>query len=1227
MVNCEMSYLDGNGEVHLYDYLFAVPSSGDLSKFSMYTVNYDGVLQIHRVFESRHQRMDPKVQLWDDCVNFWSNQEAKASSTIAFPFLSWPFPAPMSNNIKSLISGGTSSLSSGSSGANTPITPITPVTPSAERPFPQVDVHNAKLSITTESLDLAASSHKSKGSLTKFEYLDLEGHQPVSGSYKCNRDLLNETLETFLTERPSRGKEALLKNAVTDRKGATFNVTVQARNRYFDIHTSETILKGLPGSSPLRTCCSINQTDGGFQQTVARSQLQGKMPPRALADPFDRPVREGNAECKAYQAKLHTLGYLSQYLRAGIEAEIDEVWFASPLSSITRPSYEMMNHLAFALWRWHQMCSKTKELRLCAGFVPSRLGGREGDIDERSAYLHPTNDMTEGIRKQIPQELNLDRIPFTKPHKKGATTKGQVKVPHHFNLYNEPVYYKTYTPPKVSLWASFQPWKNFPKDSVRESALVSQARKLVDPCFYLGPPEHLQDKGTKLGDIVIDKVAKIYTLSGTWMHDHYASDETVPISWEEVAKRCGRADPNYQLPKDNQTLDPQDDETVKKENEDFYGPESKVHGAWGSHEALDLASGYNPRPKVNNESRQWLVALDLTWDGPMPQFEDLRTSVTATTPQARDTAEQSAASTSQEDEVAGEVIDEQARPASDVSQSSASQSSGEEDVTGKITDEHSGVDSQHTGCVSPEGHWASGELQKEQSGPERQTTALAMAENAQDQSYSESLDASFAEEDIIESTPPSHGKSTVSSNPDDSPAPGWRLPFDNSRANALVRSLARGDSEEEVQARLNRIRQRSPPPARPHVHNREDEDSVDYTDTWPKLNRLVPNPKLAKFAETSGQEEDGLDTSKLGQRNLGQPLRQAASAGLPAGPRTSTILGGVQQQTTSNSTSHSTSQLAESAPEEVAGNIASTGSAEVAAPAPEIRNRSDPTASAAADVGTSRNREARELLRPTRPRMFLPPAGADRILDENRHLFWPYTDVRGPPKPPTRKPKNLGKDKKAAAGAALRKEDGLGCQPLNKPESTLRESAEQGRQATLSNGSELSEPQVADGWLEYMAKRVAVEDATDDQPPTPASQETRRSVDDSPVGDEALQPDPCWLDYQSARAMSDAVFDAHVLREEAEWIAEIAAQRRDTQNEEDMLNWLQDTAALEAHEQGEVQRERQTRAATTAALAQYSDVSEIPASTTPSFSEYFFGSWALTLGAVVEKLPFVIPLS
>lgn len=132
-------------------------------------------------------------------------------------------------------------------------------------------------------------------------------------------------------------------------------------------------------------------------------------------------------------------------------------------------------------------------------------------------------------------------------------------------------------------------------------------------------------------------------------------------------------------------------------------------------------------------------------------------------------------------------------------------------------------------------------------------------------------------------------------------------------------------------------------------------------------------------------------------------------------------------------------------------------------------------------------------------------------------------------------------------------------------------------------------------------------------------------MDGSPIEDEASETDASWLDYQEARGVSDAVFDDQVLSEEAEHAANEAAQRREIQNEEDLLNWLRETTVVEAEEQGHVQRERQTRAATTAALAHYSDVSEIPLPSAPTFAEYFFGAWALSLGAVVERLPFVIP--
>lgn len=807
-------------------------------------------------------------------------------------------------------------------------------------------------------------------------------------------------------------------------------------------YTRKQIEKGLPGPSPLRICWSGSDTAGELQQTITIGRLPTKTPPQKLAGLVDGNIRESNAECKTYQAKPHTPGCLSQYVRAGSEADITKFWLASPLSSIGRRC-NRADDLAVALWRWRQMCLKTKELRMFGGFVAPRLSAKQSNVDGWNAGSHSTDQTINGNCKEAPREFVVGRVPVTEPYENDGKGKGQVRIPHHFNLYNQPVYYKTYTPPEVSLWAARQPRKFFRDDS-RELLLLSEAYKLVDPYYYYGPDKHLEERGIKLREIVTGLVAKVYTLSGTWVSDRYDFDETVPMSWEEVAKRCGWPDRHRQTPQVDYS-------------------ESNAKETWRCLGALDLAPKTKSMPESDVESRRSLEALYLEWNRPVPEFEDLRVYITTITAQAPATVQQSDSGNSEEHEVASDVSDEQ-------------------------------------------------------SGPERQTTASAGAGEGQDRSYSDDLDEDFAEEDLIESTPPSQGRSSVSPDVGTSPIPVRRLPFDNGPAEDLTRALVTRASDEEVQALLARTRQRSPPIDRPHVHNSEDEDSIDYTHTWPKLNVLptAPNPKLAQYKETSTEEEEDLDTSKFARTNLGQAPGQIAQRVLPFGPQPSTSLSGVQPQMTSSTTS--------------------------------------PNTSYATDLDFEESVNDMEI------------AGAEAPSLET-----------------------------------------------------------QGSEGASDDGSELSEPEIVDGWLEYMAERVAGDDVTDNEPPAPAIREVVRAVDGSPIEDEASETDASWLDYQEARGVSDAVFDDQVLSEEAEHAANDAAQRRETQNEEDLLNWLQETTVVEAEEPGHIQRERQTRAATTVALAQYSDVSEIPFPSTPTFAEYFFGAWALSLGAVVERLPFVIP--
>lgn len=1218
MVNCEMSHLDGNGKVHLYDYLFAVPSSGDSSKFNTYTVKYDDVLRIYRVFKTKHKCVDPKKQLWNECERTRRSRKVAASSHIAFPFLSWPFRAPVPKTPKSPKEEGegTSSSSPERSGTSTPITPFSP---SPESSLSTVDVDIAKLPATTAAVELAASLIQPQGSSTTVDSPTQEkDRQAQALNNERDGDPLSEKKAAVSAKKQNQSKNGPLKTVGIERKAVTFNVTVQARNRYFGVHGCKAVETGLPGSSYLRTCWSFSETTGDFQRTVASGLLTRKMPSQDQAHPFDIIVREGNAECKAYQAKPLTRGYLSQYLRAGTEAEINDIWLASPLSSKTRLTFNEADDLALALWRWHQMCLKTKELRISGVFVPPRLGGREGDIDERSSWFHPTNLMTEGIRKEIPQEVNLDRVPFTPPYKKDTKGEDQETMPHHFNLDNKPMYCKTYTPPEVSLWASYHGLKPKYRAESRQGVMVSQALKFVDPYYYHGPPEHLSQKGAKLREAVIGLVDKVYTPYGVWMYDCFDLDETVPRSTEEFP---GWVDSNRQILQDSRILDPQDDENVTRDNNDSYPRESNIYETWRRLEALDLASENKPMPESNTKPPRWVESLDLAWDKPWPEFEYLTTDIIMATAQALNAAEQSAPGSSEESEVPKKVVDGQSGPVLNVSEQSAassleeneepnevvngqseqsaadglgwnemptgvmnkqsgpvpdvsdgppSVSSGVAAKVGEVLNEESGPapdDLEQSACDSSEKDAATGGISDEQSGPERQTTASAVAGEVQDRSYSDFLDDSFTDEDLAQSTPPSQGASSVSANANKSPTPPRRPLFKNERANAVTRSLARGDPQEEIRARLLRARQISPPTDRPHVHNSEDEDSINNTPTWPSSQLPTANPKLAQYTEASDEEEEDLDASKLDQSNLGQAPGQGAQGSLPSGAHPSIIFGRVQARTNPSSTpsvtsnpsspiasgeSHVENLQNEESPDLLDPNQYESNASSM--PSPDGFGMAGTTYSGPPSWQASSYKDRDEAVhRSSRSSMALSSADIDHILAEIRQILSRYTVQNTPSNVPEAKPNNLGKETEPIAGAPAKDENGS-VQPADSTEDTVANSTEGTGEGEFDQVFEDDEAPSDPAWLEHMAERGAMENAADEDLPAPASREDSRTVDDSPVGDETSQTDPSWLDYQEARALSDAVFDNQVLREEIQCATEEAA-RRGSSSESLIVSW------------------------------------------------------------------------
>lgn len=122
------------------------------------------------------------------------------------------------------------------------------------------------------------------------------------------------------------------------------------------------------------------------------------------------------------------------------------------------------------------------------------------------------------------------------------------RLPHHMNFNGDWVYERSETPPEVSFFAICTTRFKQLVESGRsiqgrvhlKTVLTAQAFKFVDPVQYQGGDydqpvdEHgIYLTGTRLRDHVTGRVEVAYSKQGTWVQDHYASDDNVPFPVED----------------------------------------------------------------------------------------------------------------------------------------------------------------------------------------------------------------------------------------------------------------------------------------------------------------------------------------------------------------------------------------------------------------------------------------------------------------------------------------------------------------------------------------------------------------------------------------------------------------------------------------------------------------------------------------------------------------------
>ncbi|MCJ1335403.1 hypothetical protein MMC09_000673 [Bachmanniomyces sp. S44760] len=156
----------------------------------------------------------------------------------------------------------------------------------------------------------------------------------------------------------------------------------------------------------------------------------------------------------------------------------------------------------------------------------------ESAQDDDSEPVSSTNESSSvASTNEIPQLSNEEQ--YLDHNEDGGVDESEY---HHVNFNGEPTYYRSTTPPEVSLWATFTftTHPDYEKLCWRR-VLVLEASKYLDPFHYRGPQGLLELQGTELCDSVTAYVDKVYSPYGTWMEDILELREGAPSLTTDVS--------------------------------------------------------------------------------------------------------------------------------------------------------------------------------------------------------------------------------------------------------------------------------------------------------------------------------------------------------------------------------------------------------------------------------------------------------------------------------------------------------------------------------------------------------------------------------------------------------------------------------------------------------------------------------------------------------------------
>ncbi|MCJ1472291.1 hypothetical protein MMC13_000938 [Lambiella insularis] len=237
--------------------------------------------------------------------------------------------------------------------------------------------------------------------------------------------------------------------------------------------------------------------------------------------------------------------YIPQDISAEFQAALDYT-YPELLAQvdIETPRLNFAEQCARGIVEWKYMCRASQRLLASGQGRRSYLDQTDRSVDWFWTVEHANGTQTILHRGSREVQSTMTAL-FESEHNRFD------RPIHHFNFSGQPVYYKSTTPPAVSLWAALSPVlavRVSCNGSLARTVVSSEAGRYLDPFYYCGPMPIPVMNGTSLRDYVTGQVEKVYCDSGCWMEELLDMDDEQPLFLTSAPFWCHFNTPGANVP-------------------------------------------------------------------------------------------------------------------------------------------------------------------------------------------------------------------------------------------------------------------------------------------------------------------------------------------------------------------------------------------------------------------------------------------------------------------------------------------------------------------------------------------------------------------------------------------------------------------------------------------------------------------------------------------------------